>query len=121
MKRMIVAVLACLVMTACTPIERQAYNTIVGAKAFLDSVRTQHSECLTSPTTPVCTDLTKATSAKDTLIDAVEVYCSSPAFEKGGACTPPAKGTPASDQALAKLKAALAGYNQTASDLKGIL
>jgi hypothetical protein len=68
-----------------------------------------------------CLANNKLTAAKDTLIDATEVYCSSPAFESGGACTPPAKGTPALQQATDKLKAAIANYNQTAADLKGVI
>lgn len=109
-----------LILAACPPLERTTYNTVVAAKAFLDKTKSQHPEC-PAASSALCSDLVKATAAKDTLIDAAEVYCSSPSFESGGACTPPAKGTPASDQAIAKLKAAIAHYNQTASDLKGAL
>ena len=121
MKKLVVILVACVVMTACTSLEKQAYNTIVGAKAFLDHARALHPECATSPNTTVCSDISRAVSAKDALIDATEVYCSGPQFENGGACQAPAKGTPAYDQAVAKLKAAIASYNQMASDLKGAL
>ena len=107
---------------ACTPIEKQAYNTIVAAKAFLDASKAQHKECSAEPTKAVCVDLQKATAAKDFLIDSVEVYCSSPSFDTaGGTCMPPAKGTPAYQVAITKLQAAIAAYNQAAADLKGVL
>jgi len=65
--------------------------------------------------------LAKAIAAKDLLIDAVEVYCAGPEFNGGGKCDPPAKGTPAYDQVIAKLNAALASYEQSETDLKGVL
>lgn len=111
----------CLVLVGCTALEKSAYNTIVASNAFLKKVKTQHPECTTGATAKVCTLLMQATSAKDALIDATEVYCASPSFDQGAACTPPAKGTPASQQAIAKLQAAIAAYNQTAVDLKGAM
>ena len=120
MKRTIAVALLCLVMIGCSPIERQAYKVIVGAKAFLDAEKKMHPEC-TTETTTLCTDLFKAVRAKDALIDAAEVYCSGPEFEAGGKCQAPKAGTPASDQAIAKLKAALEIYGQAEADLKGVL
>lgn len=123
MKRSIatlMTVMLCLMTTACDPIEKQAYRTIVAAKAFTDNEKKIHTECPTATTT-VCSNLKRATAAKDLLIDATEAYCSGPLFETGGSCQHPAKGTPAYDQATAKLKAAIAGYNQSAADLKGVL
>ena len=100
-------------------IEISAYQAVVGAKAFIDAEKKMHPECPNSTT--LCGDLEKATAAKDLLIDAAEAYCAGPQFEAGGACQPPAKGTDAYQQAAHKLTAALANYNQTAADLKGIL
>jgi hypothetical protein len=114
-------VMLCLVSIGCTPIEDQAYKTIVGAKAFLDAEKAAHPECASNITATVCVDLKRATSSKDFLIDAAETYCAGPQFETGGACQPPAKGTPALTQATAKLKAAIAAYSQSATDLKGAL
>ncbi len=119
MKRWLILFLF-LPLIGCTSLEKQAYNVIVGAKAFLDAEKKMHPECTTESTT-LCADLAQATRAKDGLIDAAEIYCSGPQFEAGGACQPPAKGTPASDQAIAKLKAAISLYNQTAADLKGVI
>lgn len=112
---------ALLLITGCTPIERVAYNTVVGAKAFLDSVKSKHPECTSPSVATLCIDLQKATSAKDLLIDAGEVYCSGSSFDTGGACQPPVKGSAAFDIAVGKLKAALAGYQQTEADLRGLL
>lgn len=113
--------LCCLIPLAlvagCTSIERQAYNTIVASKAFLDSVKVKHPEC-PATTSAVCTDLSQATAAKDALIDAVEVYCSSKSFDTaGGECTPPNKTDPASQQITDKLQSAMSVYAQAKSDL----
>ena len=132
MKRYAVTVLlmAGLLLAACTPIERSAYNTAVGAKAFLDSEKKAHTECAfpaTGPSANVtitwCQNINKGIAAKDLLIDAITVYCAGPDFnaEGGkGSCNAPAKGTPAYTQAVAKLQAAIDGYNQVANDLKGL-
>ena len=121
-KYWVITIAFTLILMGCTPLERTAYNTIVAAKAFLDNEKAAHPECATGSVTTVCTDLAKATSAKDLLIDAVEVYCSSPDFDKNGAaCSPLAKGTPASQQAIAKLNAAIVSYNQAATDLKEVI
>jgi uncharacterized protein (UPF0333 family) len=105
----------------CTGPQKSAYNTVVAAKAFIDATKAKHPECLTFNTTAICVDLAKATAAKDALIDAIEIYCAGPNFNGGGACDPPAPGTPAATQATAKLTAAIAAYSQTESDLKGVL
>jgi len=112
--------LAIVLIAGCTPVERTAYNTVVAAKAFLDQEKLQHPECATVPGSTICVDLAKAVAAKDLLIDAITVYCSGPDFNAGGACNAPQKGTAAYDQAVAKLQAAIANYNQIAGDLKAV-
>jgi hypothetical protein len=107
-------------IAGCTPVERTAYNTVVAAKAFLDKEKLSHPECATVPNSTICTDLTKAVAAKDLLIDAITVYCSGPDFNAGGACNAPQKGTAAYDQAVAKLNAAMANWNQVSADLKAV-
>ena len=109
----------------CPTFEKTAYNTVVAAKAFTDKMKSLHPECA-SPTAissgnVLCADLAKATAAKDALIDAIEVYCAGPNFNGGGACDPPAKGTPAATQATTKLQAAISAYTQTEVDLKGVI
>lgn len=101
----------------CSPIEKQAYQAVVSANAFLKSMKAQHPEC-DNASSVLCSSLSRATSAKDALIDAVEVYCAGPDFNGGGKCNPPAKGTPGADQAQAKLRAAISQYEQIESDLK---
>ena len=118
MKRLLPVLLIAVLVAGCTPVERQAYNTVVAAKAFLDSEKQQHPECATGTTSTVCTNIAKAVGAKDALIDAITVYCSGPDFNTGGACNPPVMGTPAAVQARDKLKAAISSYNQIAADLK---
>jgi len=104
----------------CPTTEKAAYDTVVAAKAFIDKTKTQHPECATTGST-LCSDLTKATAAKDVLIDAIEAYCAGPNFNGGGSCDPPAKGTPAYTQAFTKLQSALMAYNQTETDLKAVI
>lgn len=103
----------------CSPVEKQAYQAVVSANAFLKTVANAHPECASGDST-LCTALKRAFSAKNALIDAVEVYCAGPDFSGGGKCNPPAKGTPAFAQAEAKLRAAMAGYAQIEKDLKGV-
>lgn len=119
-----------------SPTERIAYETVVASKAFIDKTKTQHPECvnvagvagqnatLTVNTSTVCTSLTRAVAAKDLLIDVVEALCAGPNFSAAGdlgACDFPKKGTPGYQQAADKVNAAIAGYNQAATDLKGAL
>ena len=120
MKRIAVVLALGLVIAGCTPVERSAYNTVVAAKAFLDTERKVHTECVPGATSTVCVDIAKAVAAKDLLIDAITIYCSGPDFNNGGACNAPKKGTPGYDQAVAKLQAAIANYNQVAADLKAV-
>ncbi len=117
-------VLFCFVLGSgfvCLKAATVAYDTLVAAKAFTDKAKTQHPECATGAKSTVCVDLNKAVAAKDVLADALSIYCAGPDFNGGGVCNPPAKGTPAFTQASAKLSAALASYNQTETDLKGVL
>lgn len=114
-----------LVAVSCTPVERTAYRIISSSKGFLDSEKAAHPECAVvsgAALTKVCASLAVATSAKDLLIDAAEVYCASPSFSVGnGICTPPAKGTPAFQQASDRLRAAITNYEQSEKDLKGLV
>lgn len=105
-------------LVGCTPLEKQAYETVVAANATIKTLKVQHPECSTS-TAGICGKLTQAVAAKDALIDAAEVYCAGPSFNAGGACNPPAKGTPAATQATAKLQSALTSWNQIAVDIRG--
>jgi hypothetical protein len=107
-------------------LEKTAYETIVAAKAFLDSVKLAHPECSLVGVTslpmnsPTCLKLQRAIAAKDALIDAEIVYCSGIAFNNGGACSPPAKNSPIFVQVRSRLDAALSLYSQAAADLKGL-
>lgn len=94
-----------------------SYNTLVAAKGFLDAEKRQHPECPATQSN-LCARIAQAVGAKDLLADALTVYCSGPNFLGGGACDPPASGTPAWTQASIKLQAAISNYNQIQADLK---
>ena len=124
---------ASLILAGCPTVASDAYKTVVAAKAFLDDQKAKHG-CATIGDTSVgnmqtgalkssmvCTALFKAVAAKDLLVDAGEAYCGGPQFATGGACQPPAKGTPAEQQAAAKLATALSNYKVTEKDLRGVL
>jgi len=114
-----------LLTIACSPLEQQAYKTVVASRAFLQSEYSKHPECTAnSPTgtaSHVCVLLSQAVAAKDALIDSVEVYCSGTKFDdikSNAPCEPPSKTSPAYDQAVNKLKAALSNYAQIERDIK---
>jgi len=118
-----------LAVAGCPAIERDAFVAVTGAKAALVDFRGRHPECAPfdalsglSSNTKVesCIANNRITSAKDAIIDAAEVYCSGKDFENGGACNPPAKGSPGYEQAAAKLKAAMASYRQIEADTRGM-
>ena len=118
MKRLIPAILLAASLAAgCSPLERDAYNTAVGAKAFLDSEKGSNN-CATDASSKACGLIAQGVSAKDALLDAIAVYCAGPTFNAGGACNAPAKGTPAATQATAKLQAALTNYKTIAGEIK---
>lgn len=105
---------------ACTPVEQQAYRTIVTANAFLKSEYNAHPECKSSPpsNSNVCVILGQAVAAKDALIDAVEVYCAGGTFDNGGPCNAPHKGDSRYADTTQKLNAAIAAMTQIINDVK---
>lgn len=107
-------------LMGCPKPEQVAYSTAVGAKAFLDSLEGKHPECSTEVST-TCAKIARAVRAKDLLIDAGEIYCNGPDFATGGKCNPPDKNSPAYQQALTKLNAAVNSYKQAEADLKGAI
>jgi hypothetical protein len=116
MKQLASILILALLTVACptsTPIEKTARDGIATAKGFLDSEKTQHQECI-GGSFPACDLINKAVAAKDVTIDALEAYCSGPAFDAGtGPCTPQA--------ALKdKLTGALTNLNQTIADIKNL-
>jgi len=112
----------CVVISGCPRPIKVAYETAVGSKAFLDTVKRDHPECDNpATTTQLCTNYHRAVAAKDLLIDAGETYCGGAGFETGKvACNPPAKGTPALQIATDKLNSAVTVYKQAEKDLRAI-
>lgn len=99
--------------------EVYARDTVAGAKAALEDAKTKF-QCGTPNETSQCLMyVTKAVSAKDLAIDALEGYCAGPSFEQGGACTPSAD-PDAKNNAAIKLQAAVQLLNQALIDLKKV-
>ncbi len=122
MKKALVILGLSILLIGCTPIERTAYNLAVGSKAFLDSVKAKHPECTPTAAITVCSDLRRATAAKDLLIDAGEAYCQQSSFGVTDTtpCSPAPKGTPKYQQAISALNSAISGYKQAEADLKAV-
>lgn len=124
-RRLFIAGLISILMIGCSPLERQAYNIVVGSKAALVKYRSNHPECGTfdavtgmSAATKIyeCSLNNRLTAAKDLVIDAAEIYCSGKDFENGGACNPPSKNSPGYQQAVDKLRSAIASYESVERD-----
>lgn len=109
-----------LILTGCSPIETTARDGIAGAKGYIDSTAAKHAECNTDPSGQACVLVTKGNAAKHLAIDALEEYCTSPAFEAGtGPCSPPTDKTQ-KDQLQSKLAGAMTNLNQIINDIKAL-
>ena len=127
---MLLIACAMVFITGCSSLEHQAYNAIVGAKAFTQSISAQHPECGTrdanghwvpsSSTAGVCVSLAKGIEAKDLLIDAAEEYCAGTDFQNGGPCDSPTDKT-LKNQLASKVQAALQNYAQTEADIRSLI
>lgn len=94
------------------PLEASARDAVASAKGYLDSAKSKHPECPAASSTQ-CQIIAKGVAAKDSVIDALSVYCAGPDFAAGGACTPQAA-------AADKLQSALNGLQTTLADVKGL-
>ena len=104
----------CLILTACQPIEMSARDAIATAKGYLDSAKQHHPECASGGHSATCDVIARGVAAKDTVADAVNIYCASPSYtDQGGACTPNKDAEP-------KLKEALKSLSTIMRDVKGI-
>jgi hypothetical protein len=101
------------------PIEQTARDGIATAKGMLDDAKSRHPECQTDAVSKVCKILKTATSAKDTLIDALSLYCAgapdpgAKSFDEGGPCKPDKSVGP-------RLSAAMKSLDQIMADAKGL-
>lgn len=137
------AVIASLGMFACAAMNKVggpssaspeviARDAITGSHAGLLSLEKAHPECGTLGATDamgrnswdsshskvaVCGVIDQAIGAVNLAIDATEAYCSIPTIDVDK-CTPPAKGTPAQQQLVGKLQAAVGNLNQIMADVK---
>jgi hypothetical protein len=116
-----------LVLAGCQPPENTTRDGIALLHGYITAAEGQHPECspVNHPENQAqtqCQVIARAIGAQNAAIDALEVYCSGPAFDAGaGPCQPPKKGTPAYQTAAVKLQAAVAGMNQTQGDIKQLL
>lgn len=98
------------------PLEQTARDGVASAKGYLDSAKAHHPECVIAPpaASTNCQIITKGVAAKDSVIDAVNLYCASPSYsDNGGSCVP--------DKAVEpKLQEALNNLNQIIKDVKGV-
>jgi hypothetical protein len=115
------ALVGCMAVKSCTgpPVQEVARDAIASAKGYTDTAKQNHPECATGAQSTACTAIAKTVGAKDSTIDALEAYCSSPAFDAGtGPCTPPSgdAGTAAANI----LASAVANLNQEIADIKAL-
>lgn len=101
-------------LTACPPIDEKTRDGVALAKGYLDSAKEKHPECAVPEThSAQCDVIAKGIAVKDSVIDALKVYCASESFDAGGTCQP-------NKDALPKLKAALRDLNTIMADVKKI-
>lgn len=112
--RVLVLLAACLSMTACQPIEKTARDYVATAKGYLDSAKQHHPECAAAGSHGGnCDIIARGVAAKDSVIDAVQVYCASSSYDAGAPCAPNKDAEP-------KLKEALKRLDQVMADVKAI-
>ena len=107
-KRAVFAVLVCLCLTACQPLENTARDVIAGAQGFIQQAQVNHlAECQANPTKDFpCQTINRAVAAQNLAIDALNVYCG---FGKD---TPAHTPCAANKSGAASLNAALDNLNR---------
>lgn len=100
------------------PLEQTARDTVATAKGYLDAAKVHHPECAApaegTPVSTNCQIISRGVAAKDSVIDALNIYCASPDYSNnGGPCVPNKDLQP-------KLQEALNNLNQTITDVKAI-
>jgi len=108
-----------LVLTACSPIEKQARDTAAALSGLLVTAQSQYApSCVPNPTQTICQTINRGISAQALLITSVETYCS-----WAISLQPPdanAKCSPVKS-AQAALTSAIANANQAITDMKGVI
>ena len=113
----ILVLLLCFVLTGCQPFEMTARDAIVTAGAFLRQAQANHlEECLAytkfgvnlGKSDVLCPAITKAVSAHNIAVSALDAYCASPDYENGGPCVPNKELQPKVEAALRELESVLA-------------
>lgn len=108
-----------LVLTACSPIEKQARNAAATLHGSILQAQEHYGvSCQNDPSQGICVLVNKAISAHSALITAGETYCgwspTNPPADPKAACVPVKELEPA-------LQAAIANAAQFTNELKGAL
>lgn len=116
MKQFSIAILvsATIILTGCQPLEMSGRDAVSSAKGYLEAAKSHHPECSGGGHGANCDIISRGVGAKDAVIDALNIYCSSPSYtDQGGACSPNKNAEP-------KLKEALKSLSQIMSDVKKV-
>ncbi|HVT81219.1 MAG TPA: hypothetical protein VHM90_11235 [Phycisphaerae bacterium] len=107
---------ACLVLSACTPLEKSARDTAAALNGALTAAQQKYSaSCQANTAGQACALINKAIAGQNALITATEAYCGfAPGTVDTATCTPVKSAEPA-------LKSAIANASLFISELKGIL
>ena len=121
MRKTLVALIvtACMVLTACTPLEQSARNTAAALQGAIGAAQTKYqTSCTASPTQSVCTMINQAVSGQNALVTAIEGYCgwstTSPPASSTQTCVPV-------KTAAAGLQSAINNANLFITELKGAI
>ena len=105
-------------LIGCTPAETQAFRTLTGSKAIIESEMAKHGECKNSSTTPLCNALNRAIPAQHAAVLALDAYCASTDYlTNQGPCKPPTDPT-AKAELKAKLQTAVGNLNGIVASVK---
>lgn len=120
MKKLLLLVIGCLILTACpSGVESKGRDTAAALKGALGPVQAEYTaECTADKTKPACMAINRGVAAQNALITALETYCgwstTAPPPDQTAKCVPVTS-------ARAALDAAIANANQAITEVKGVI
>lgn len=116
---MLLILLVMMTVGCSQPIESTARDGIASASGFLkQEVPANTSVCQANPALEKCVAIKKASQSLNVVIDALELYCSGPAFNSGsGPCQSPIDPNQ-KNQLSSKLSGALTDLSRDVADAK---
>jgi uncharacterized protein YceK len=119
MRKLLITLAACIMLTGCSPIEQQARNTAAALQGTIIAAQAQYqTSCKANPAQTVCGIIDKGVAGENALITAIETYCSwsptAPPTNPNATCTPVAS-------AEAGLNAAIANAATLTLQIKGAI